>query len=165
VPLRSARETWHALDAPYEIARTRVLAGEACRALGDAEAAALELEAARGIFERLGAKPDLERLGAQPTPAAHGRIATLLPRETARSSWPSSLKSAAATWLGDEPTEYVAALGKPPDPSLSSTCTPSAAVAAMSSLEFASKLPTATPFAVAPSEMLGPTLRGPELDP
>jgi DNA-binding CsgD family transcriptional regulator len=72
VPLRSARETWHALDAPYEIARTRVLAAEACRALGDAEAAALELETARDIFERLGAKADLERLGARPTTAAHG---------------------------------------------------------------------------------------------
>ena len=40
-------ETWQALEAPYEIARTRVLVGEACRALGDEEAAALELEAAR----------------------------------------------------------------------------------------------------------------------
>ena len=37
--LASARETWHALEAPYEIARTRVLAGEACRLLGDEEAA------------------------------------------------------------------------------------------------------------------------------
>ena len=39
-----------------------MLVGEACRALGDEDAAALELEAARGIFERLGAKPDLARL-------------------------------------------------------------------------------------------------------
>ena len=62
--LRSAREIWHALEAPYEIARTRVLVGEACRALGDEDAAALELEAACVIFERLGAKPDLARLGA-----------------------------------------------------------------------------------------------------
>src|SRR6185436_1595776 len=44
VALRSARETWHALEAPYEIARTRVLVGEACRALRDEEAAELELE-------------------------------------------------------------------------------------------------------------------------
>ena len=62
VALRSARETWHALEAPYEIARTRVLVAEACRALGDEETAALELEAARSMFERLGAKPDLARL-------------------------------------------------------------------------------------------------------
>jgi len=65
VALRSAREIWHALEAPYEIARTRVLVGAACRALGDEEAAALEVEAARDIFERLGAKPDLARLGAR----------------------------------------------------------------------------------------------------
>jgi DNA-binding CsgD family transcriptional regulator len=71
VALRSARETWHALEAPYETARTRVLVGEACRALGDEEAAALELEAARDIFERLGAKPDLARLGAR-SGDAHG---------------------------------------------------------------------------------------------
>ncbi len=63
VALRTARETWHALEAPYEIARTRILVGEACRLLGDEEAAALEHEAARNIFERLGAKPDLVRMG------------------------------------------------------------------------------------------------------
>jgi DNA-binding CsgD family transcriptional regulator len=65
VTLRTAGETWHTLEAPYEIARTRVVVGEACRALGDEEAAALEREAARNIFERLGAKPDLGRLGAR----------------------------------------------------------------------------------------------------
>jgi DNA-binding NarL/FixJ family response regulator len=70
-PLRSAGETWHVLDAPYEIARTRLLAAEACRALGDAEAAELELAAAREIFERLGAKPDLDKLAARTT-AAYG---------------------------------------------------------------------------------------------
>lgn len=71
VALSSARETWHALEAPYEIARTRVLVGEACRLLGDEEAAALELETARAIFERLGAKPDLARLTTRTTDA-HG---------------------------------------------------------------------------------------------
>jgi DNA-binding CsgD family transcriptional regulator len=71
VVLRSAHETWQALEAPYEIARTRVLVAEACRALGDEEAAALELEAARSIFERLGAKPDLARLVGRTTDS-HG---------------------------------------------------------------------------------------------
>jgi DNA-binding CsgD family transcriptional regulator len=71
VALRAAREAWHALEAPYEIARTRVLVGEACQVLGDDEAAALELEAARSIFERLGAKPDLARLLARTT-HSHG---------------------------------------------------------------------------------------------
>ena len=42
----------------------RVLIGHACRALGDDEAAELEHEAARSVFERLGARPDLARLDA-----------------------------------------------------------------------------------------------------
>jgi DNA-binding NarL/FixJ family response regulator len=76
VALRAARETWHALEAPYEIARTRVLVGDACRLLGDEEAATLEHDAARDIFERLGAKPDLIQLGTGPS-GSHG----LSPRE------------------------------------------------------------------------------------
>jgi len=70
--LRPALETWHALDAPYEIARTRVLVGDACRRLGDEESASLEHDAARSIFERLGAKPDLARLGATSAADVHG---------------------------------------------------------------------------------------------
>ena len=60
--LRRATEIWLALEAPYEAARSRALAGQACRALGDEEAATLELDAARSAFERLGAAPDLARL-------------------------------------------------------------------------------------------------------
>jgi ATP/maltotriose-dependent transcriptional regulator MalT len=71
VSLRRATEVWHALDAPYEIARTRVLVGDACRLLEDEEAAVLEYEAARSIFGRLGARPDLARL-EQPTTSRHG---------------------------------------------------------------------------------------------
>ena len=63
---------WRALDAPYEIARTRVLVGDACRLLGDDDSAALEHDAARAIFERLGAKPDLERFDAAATADPHG---------------------------------------------------------------------------------------------
>jgi ATP/maltotriose-dependent transcriptional regulator MalT len=62
VALREAWRLWQELDAPYEIARTRVLVGQACRALRDEEAATLELEAARGLFERLGAGPDVRRV-------------------------------------------------------------------------------------------------------
>src|SRR5205085_5607597 len=46
-PLRRAWHAWNAVDAPYEAARTRVLLGVACRALGDEDAFALELAAAR----------------------------------------------------------------------------------------------------------------------
>ena len=60
-PLRSSFERWERLEAPYEAARVRVLIGDACRALGDDEAAELEYRAARSVFERLGARPDLDR--------------------------------------------------------------------------------------------------------
>jgi DNA-binding CsgD family transcriptional regulator/tetratricopeptide (TPR) repeat protein len=62
--LRRAARTWQGLDAPYEVARARELAGLACRALGDEEGAALDLDAARATYERLGAAPDLVRIDA-----------------------------------------------------------------------------------------------------
>ncbi len=61
VSLRRASRIWQDLDAPYEAARTRALVADACRRLGDDEAADLELEAARESFRRLGAAPDLAR--------------------------------------------------------------------------------------------------------
>jgi DNA-binding CsgD family transcriptional regulator/tetratricopeptide (TPR) repeat protein len=63
-PLRCAFGLWERLDAPYEAARVRVLIGQACRELGDEETAGLELQAAKCVFERLGARPDLARLDA-----------------------------------------------------------------------------------------------------
>jgi ATP/maltotriose-dependent transcriptional regulator MalT len=78
--LRHASRLWQELNAPYEVARVRVLVGLACRALGDEESAALELGAAREAFERLDAAPDLARIdrleGSSPADA-HG----LSPRE------------------------------------------------------------------------------------
>jgi DNA-binding CsgD family transcriptional regulator len=71
-PLRRAFELWSRLEAPYEAARVRVLIAEAARSLRDAEAAALELEAARSCFAELGARADLERL--QPTRRAAASI-------------------------------------------------------------------------------------------
>ncbi len=65
--LRSAWELWQQLDAPYEAARVRVLVAAACRALGDEEAAALELAAAREAFELLDAGPDLKQLDSLET--------------------------------------------------------------------------------------------------
>lgn len=60
--LRDTCRAWQELDAPYELARARELMGLACRALGDHTTAALELDAAQGAFERLGARPDVARL-------------------------------------------------------------------------------------------------------
>jgi ATP/maltotriose-dependent transcriptional regulator MalT len=68
--LRRAQRIWLELDAPYEVARSRELMARACSALGDEEASALELDAARELFERLGAAPDLARLS--PADASHG---------------------------------------------------------------------------------------------
>jgi DNA-binding CsgD family transcriptional regulator len=60
--LRRAWTLWQQVDAPYEAARTRVLVSAACRALGDDDAARMELDAARTVFEQLGARSDLATL-------------------------------------------------------------------------------------------------------
>lgn len=57
VPLRRAHERWLELGAPHGAARTRELIGLACRAMGDAECAELELGAARAQLDELGADP------------------------------------------------------------------------------------------------------------
>jgi DNA-binding NarL/FixJ family response regulator len=60
--LRGAHRSWRDLDAPHPAARARLLIAIACRELGDGASAELELAAARGVLEELGATPDLERL-------------------------------------------------------------------------------------------------------
>jgi DNA-binding CsgD family transcriptional regulator len=77
--LRRASEAWQKLEAPYEGARTRALIGLACRLLGDEETAALEFDAARGIFEQLGAHSDLTSMDSHSprtaAPASYGLTA------------------------------------------------------------------------------------------
>ena len=79
VALRRAAQVWQELEAPYEAARTRVLVGLACRALGDHDTAALELDAARSVFAELGAAPDLARVDSlarrEDTADTHGLTA------------------------------------------------------------------------------------------
>jgi DNA-binding CsgD family transcriptional regulator/tetratricopeptide (TPR) repeat protein len=80
VNLRRAWQAWQELEAPYESARARVLIGRACQALGDGDAFALELDAARRIFEELGAAPDVavvDSLSGRAEAQPHG----LSPRE------------------------------------------------------------------------------------
>jgi class 3 adenylate cyclase len=60
--LRHAVERWHAVGAPYEVARARTALAEAYRAGGDDSAAQLEFESAKAAFERLGAVPDAQRV-------------------------------------------------------------------------------------------------------
>jgi len=71
--LREARRAvaiWRELDTPYERARSSVIVALACRELGDHDTAAMELDAARQVFERLGAAPgvaSVERLATPPS--------------------------------------------------------------------------------------------------
>jgi DNA-binding CsgD family transcriptional regulator/tetratricopeptide (TPR) repeat protein len=60
--LRNAWAIWRELESPYEAARTRVLLSQACRLVGDDDGAAMELDAARSAYDRLGAVPDLARV-------------------------------------------------------------------------------------------------------
>jgi DNA-binding CsgD family transcriptional regulator len=79
--LRRAAQVWQELEVPYEAARVRVLVGLACRTLGDDDTAALEFEAARDVFARLGAAPDLARLDSLTRLAGSGNTRGLTPRE------------------------------------------------------------------------------------
>jgi class 3 adenylate cyclase len=60
--LRRAVAHWQAVEAPYEVARARVLLAQAIMAQGDGETAGLELQAARSAFEKLGAFPEVNRV-------------------------------------------------------------------------------------------------------
>ena len=62
--LRQAWTGWQEVDGAYDAARVRVLIGLASRDLGDVDAAEMEFDAARWIFQQLGARPDLARVEA-----------------------------------------------------------------------------------------------------
>jgi class 3 adenylate cyclase len=75
--LDEAARIWNALKVPYEIGSTRLRRAILRRELGDRAGAELDLDAARSIFESLGARPDLERLdrisGADDAPQSRSR--------------------------------------------------------------------------------------------
>jgi class 3 adenylate cyclase len=86
--LRAAVDGWAAVNAPYEIARSRVALAEALAATGHLERAGMELRAARAVLDEIGAALELRRadaliesLGIQlggtdhRRPAAHERMA------------------------------------------------------------------------------------------
>jgi DNA-binding CsgD family transcriptional regulator len=79
--LRRAFEVWQRIEAPYAAARVRVLIGLACRALRDEDGASLEIGAARSIFERLGATPDIARINALTNGTPSVAMHRLTPRE------------------------------------------------------------------------------------
>lgn len=68
-PLTEALDGWQELGALYDEARERLLLGDAFDALGDAEGARMQREAARSALEALGAPPVL---GASSAPAEKG---------------------------------------------------------------------------------------------
>jgi len=89
-PLRHSFQVWQQVGAPYIAARIRTKLARACRALGDEDGARLELDAARQVFERLGASADLNAvvtdLSGMSAPAtakgkSHGASHGLTPRE------------------------------------------------------------------------------------
>ena len=79
--LRRAWRAWQELDAPYDEARVRLLLAQACRQVDDHDTADLEIDAARRVFEQLGAAPalaralELSRVPSSPPPGG------LTPRE------------------------------------------------------------------------------------
>jgi len=79
--LRRAGQIWQEQGAPYEHARVRVLVAKACLALSDNDSARLELDAARAIFERLGAEPDVARIDAMMPDGSSPITGGLTPRE------------------------------------------------------------------------------------
>ena len=74
--LREACRVWQELEAPYELAVARVLLGRARKLAGDEDGFDLELDAARGVFEQLGARPSVAAVdalaGRRDAGAAHG---------------------------------------------------------------------------------------------
>jgi DNA-binding CsgD family transcriptional regulator len=83
-PLRDALTIWRDLGAPYEAARVNVLLGRACRALGDADGARMEWDAAAGVFRQFGAAPalaEVEALMREPSAATQSKGDGLTPRE------------------------------------------------------------------------------------
>jgi ATP/maltotriose-dependent transcriptional regulator MalT len=79
--LRRAWTLFQELDAPYDAAKVRVDIGLAYRALGDGDSAAMELDAGRSAFERLGAAPAMARVEELTGSAASETPAGLTPRE------------------------------------------------------------------------------------
>jgi DNA-binding NarL/FixJ family response regulator len=71
--LRDAIRRWTELVVPYEVARCRVAKAEVLGALGDHDGAALELTAAREVFQELGATTDFEAI-AQSGRSFPGRL-------------------------------------------------------------------------------------------
>lgn len=81
VSLREGWAGWRDIDAPHEAARARVQIALACRALGDADGAEMELDAACSAFAELGAAPDVAWVESLSGRAGKSTVGGLTPRE------------------------------------------------------------------------------------
>lgn len=79
--LRRSWSAWQELDAPYEAARVRLRMAQVCRRMNDDDTAEMELDAARRVFEQLGAAPALEQVAKLATDAPTGPASGLTARE------------------------------------------------------------------------------------
>lgn len=79
--LRRSWDLFNKIEASYESAQTRELIGLACRELGDEDTAEMELNAARWMFQKLGASPDLERIESMVQDPSSENTHGLTPRE------------------------------------------------------------------------------------
>ena len=79
--LQEARMLWRSLDAPYHEAEAQVLLAAAAGRLGDEATCAIEVDAARAAFKRLGAAPALARLAARVRPKSPAVPGPLSDRE------------------------------------------------------------------------------------
>ena len=75
--LRRAWLLWQEIDAPYEAARARLLVADACRAMGDIDAAEMEVRSARAVLDRLGAVPDTAKPDAPAGPLSPRELQVL----------------------------------------------------------------------------------------
>jgi DNA-binding CsgD family transcriptional regulator len=76
-----AAELWRDLHAPYRLSRLRMKIGQTCAALGDSEGGCREVEAARDVFDRLGAEPDRLAAEAMLRGLSQGKERLLTPRQ------------------------------------------------------------------------------------
>lgn len=79
--LREAWALWQQLEMPFEEARARVLIAQVCERRGDDDTAQMHFQAARSVFEQLGAAPSLAELDRLTAPEDAGPPGGLTDRE------------------------------------------------------------------------------------
>ena len=109
-----AWQGWRDVDAPYELARARVLLARAYRAEGDDDAARVELESAQSAFDRIGAARESTRISALLARPADARaVRTFMFTDIVRST---NLLGYGSTWCRavSTLTRHLLGLRRPP---------------------------------------------------